>query len=151
DGKRVPLPRVFAEGLQAPHSTNLAPGKEVVLYEWNIHLLPKGATSKNLLTIRETGKFSLQCERVVGPTSGNPNHPNPTLDELASGKLELVVKDAEKVPEDKEEKEAFTAWGDEINGLQASLGFRPGEKRAYSHGETVKLVVRVRNVSKEDV
>ncbi len=31
------------------------------------------------------------------------------------------------------------------------MGFRPGEKRAYSHGETVKLVVRVRNVGNEDV
>jgi hypothetical protein len=28
------------------------------------------------------------------------------------------------------------------------LGFRPGEKRVYHHGETVKLVVRVRNVNK---
>jgi RNA polymerase sigma factor (sigma-70 family) len=51
----------------------------------------------------------------------------------------------------KQEKEAFTAWGKEVAGLQAGLGFRPGEKRAYSHGETVKLVVRVRNVGKEEV
>ncbi len=51
----------------------------------------------------------------------------------------------------KEEKEAFTAWGKEVGGLQAGLGFRPGEQRAYHHGETVKLVVRVRNVGKEAV
>jgi hypothetical protein len=31
------------------------------------------------------------------------------------------------------------------------LGFRPGEKRPYTHGETVNLVVRVRNVSKKEV
>jgi RNA polymerase sigma factor (sigma-70 family) len=49
------------------------------------------------------------------------------------------------------EKEAFTAWGKEIGGLQAGLGFRPGEHRAYHHGETVTLVVRVRNVGKEEV
>jgi RNA polymerase sigma factor (sigma-70 family) len=49
------------------------------------------------------------------------------------------------------DKEAFTAWGKEINGLQAGLGFRSGEKRVYSHGETVRLVVRVRNVGKEEV
>ncbi|HEV3445357.1 MAG TPA: TIGR03067 domain-containing protein [Gemmataceae bacterium] len=49
------------------------------------------------------------------------------------------------------EKEAFTAWGKEVGGLQAGLGFYPGQKRAYSHGETVKLVVRVRNVGKEEV
>jgi hypothetical protein len=29
------------------------------------------------------------------------------------------------------------------------LGFKAGEKRAYSHGETVTLVVRVRNVGKQ--
>jgi hypothetical protein len=31
------------------------------------------------------------------------------------------------------------------------LGYHPGQKRAYSHGETVKLVVRVRNVGKKKV
>jgi RNA polymerase sigma factor (sigma-70 family) len=54
-------------------------------------------------------------------------------------------------PPAKQEKEAFTVWGKEINGLQAGLGFRPGEKRAYTHGETVTLVVRVRNVGKAEV
>ena len=49
------------------------------------------------------------------------------------------------------DKEVFTAWGKEIGGLQAGLGFRPGERRAYRHGEEVTLVVRVRNVGKEEV
>jgi hypothetical protein len=31
------------------------------------------------------------------------------------------------------------------------LGFKPGEQRAFTHGETVTLVVRVRNVGKEAV
>src|SRR5262249_4701889 len=80
-----------------------------------------------------------------------------------TGKLELEVKEAEKLPEKKkDEKEVFTAWGKElvrrglhmgkeVDGLQAGLGFRPGEKRAYSHGETGKLVVRIRNVGKKEV
>lgn len=51
----------------------------------------------------------------------------------------------------KQEWEGFTAWGKEIGGLQAGLGYLPGQKRAYSHGETVTLVVRVRNVGNEDV
>jgi hypothetical protein len=42
------------------------------------------------------GKFSLQCERVVGPTLSIPNHPNPALGKLATAKLELEVKEAEK-------------------------------------------------------
>lgn len=54
-------------------------------------------------------------------------------------------------PEDEKEKEAFTAWGKEVRGLQAGLGFKPGEKRAYHTGETVTLVVRIRNVSKNQV
>jgi hypothetical protein len=76
---------------------------------------------------------------------------DPVLSKLATGKLELEVKEAEKLPEKKDDKEAMTAWGQEIRGLQAGLGFRPGEKRAYGHGETVTLVVRVRNVGKEEV
>ena len=50
-----------------------------------------------------------------------------------------------------EREEGFTAWGKEVGGLQAGLGYHPGQKRAYSHGETVRLVVRVRNVGKEEV
>ncbi len=54
-------------------------------------------------------------------------------------------------PKPEEEKEAFTAWGKEVGGLQAGLGYLPGEHRTYHIGETVALVVRVRNVSKEAV
>lgn len=50
-----------------------------------------------------------------------------------------------------QEKEAFTAWGKEVGGLQAGLGYKRGQKRAYRHGETLTLVVRVRNIGKEEV
>ncbi len=56
--------------------------------------------------------------------------------------------EGEKMPP---EKEAFTAWGKEVGGLQAGLGLLPGAKRDYQPGETVTLVVRVRNVSKQAV
>ena len=57
-----------------------------------------------------------------------------------------------KAPEKPErEKQPFTAWGTEVGGLQAGLGYDPGQKRAYRHGETVRLVLRVRNVSKKEV
>ena len=166
DGKEIPLPRYAAEGLQGAHSVTVAPGKEVVLYEWGFDLRPQGDSgNKGWLTIQGSGKFSLQCERIVGPTSANPNHPNPAMSKLATGKLELEIKEEAKGPQNqdqKQEKETFTAWGKEVggrglhmgkevDGLQAGLGFRPGEKRAYSHGETVKLVVRVRNVGKKEV
>lgn len=49
------------------------------------------------------------------------------------------------------EKVGFTAWGKEVGGLQAGLGFKAGEKRVYTHGEWATLVVRVRNVGKDEV
>jgi hypothetical protein len=58
---------------------------------------------------------------------------------------------AEKPVKQEKEKEGFTAWGKEAGGMQAGLGFRPGEHRAYTTGETVTLVVRVRNVGKKEV
>jgi hypothetical protein len=48
-------------------------------------------------------------------------------------------------------KEPFTAWGKEVGGLQAGLGLRPSDKRVYSYGDSVTLVIRVRNVSKKTV
>jgi RNA polymerase sigma factor (sigma-70 family) len=62
---------------------------------------------------------------------------------------EKPVKASPKLEE--KEEEAFTAWGEEVGGLQAGLGFRRGERRAYHIGETVTLVVRVRNVGKQTV
>ncbi len=48
-------------------------------------------------------------------------------------------------------RRADTEWGEAVGGVQAGLGFRPGEHRAYRHYETATLVVRVRNVGKEKV
>jgi RNA polymerase sigma factor (sigma-70 family) len=65
-------------------------------------------------------------------------------------KKPAAEKSVESAAKQEKEKETFTAWGKEVDGLQAGLSFRPGEKRPYTHGETVKLVVRVRNVSKKE-
>jgi len=48
-------------------------------------------------------------------------------------------------------KEPITAWGKEVGGLQAGLELRPGERRTYRYGETITLIIRVRNVGKEPV
>src|SRR5947209_18306043 len=66
-------------------------------------------------------------------------------------KKPTAEKPVEPAGKQEKEKEGFTAWGKEVGVLQAGLGFRPGEKRAYGHGETVTLVVRVRNVGKKQV
>jgi RNA polymerase sigma factor (sigma-70 family) len=97
DGKRVELPKFAAEGLHGPRSPVVAPGKEVDLYDWEFALRPaKWLGNDGVPSLYGTGKFSLQCDRVVGPTSANPNHPNPTMDRLATGKLDLEVTSAQK-------------------------------------------------------
>ncbi len=66
-------------------------------------------------------------------------------------KKPTAEKRVEPAARPEKEKGAFTAWGKEVGGLQAGLGLRPGEHRTYHHGETVTLVVRVRNVGNETV
>jgi hypothetical protein len=97
DGKLVQLQGPLAEGLHRPRSTKVAPGKVIELHEWKLDLMPatpRFGRNMRFSTLYGTGKFSVQCEQIVGPTSANPNHPNPTFKDLATGKVELEVKDA---------------------------------------------------------
>jgi hypothetical protein len=274
EGKPIQLPVGAAEGRHMPRSPKVGPGEEIDLFTWSFDLRPKGERGDTtyplargrdwvLASLQGTGKFTIHCERVVGPTTSNPNDPNPALSKLATGKLELEVKEAKKpekpdqekpdapreltvggwvVDEDgkpvdgavvtiqrktyakgaeqprteefgktqtdskgrfeiksltavreteprsgfhltfsapgmapdslgvgkgfdpkkeikitlkrkkeKEEKETPTAWGKEVGGLQAGVGVRAGEERPHTHGETIDLVVRVRNVGMEAV
>jgi len=82
-----------------------------------------------------TGATILNCCMAAGQDDKKP-------------RAEKSVKPAMKQEKD---KDIVTAWGKEVGGLQAGLEIRPGEHRAYRHGETVTLVVRVRNVGKEPV
>src|SRR5262249_50415730 len=138
--------------IHLPVEVTVAAGKEIELYELKPELKPASDNARNSTSaLHGTGTFQLQYDPVFGNSSLGGIKVNPTLSKLATGKLELEVKEPEKQPQKKEEKESFTAWGKEINGVQAGLGFRPGEKRAYSPGETVTIVLRVRNVGKEAV
>jgi hypothetical protein len=49
----------------------------------------------------------------------------------------------------KQRKEKVTAWGKEVDGVQVGIQF--GEDRVYKIGETVTLIVRLRNNGKKDV
>jgi hypothetical protein len=82
-----------------------------------------------------TGATIMTCRTAAGRDGEKPTAENPV----------------EPAAKQEKEKEGFTAWSNEVGGLQAGLGFHPGQKRADRHGETVKLVVRVRNVGKEQV
>src|SRR5262249_49745275 len=144
---------LFGSLVHIPVDVNLAPGKELELHDLKLKLAPASGsgdvTEVSPKTLSGKGTFQLQYDPVFGNSSAGGIKVNPTLSKLATGKLELEVKEAAKPPQ--KEKEGFTSWGKEVGGLQAGLGFRPGEKRAYSHGETVTLVVRVRNVGKEEI
>jgi RNA polymerase sigma factor (sigma-70 family) len=70
------------------------------------------------------------------------------------GRVLFVYERGKRRPNAKDQetkKEGFTAWGKEVGGLQAGLGFCPGEHRAYRHGEVVTLIMKVRNVGKKMV
>jgi RNA polymerase sigma factor (sigma-70 family) len=142
-GKLVPQPRYEAgERLHIPVEVNLAPGKEIELNELERELVPTSESGNDrFYSLYGTGKVSVQYERVLGNSSSGTITLDPALGKLATGKLELEIK-SEPPP---------AAWGKEVGGLQAGLGYLPGERRAYHHGETVKLVVWIRNVSKEEV
>jgi hypothetical protein len=104
---------------------------------------------EELWTLYGTGKFQIQYKDV--PVVGESRLGVPATT-YATGTLELEVKDADdKKPAGLAVKEAFTEWGKEVGGLQVGLGYKAGQKRAYTHGETVTLVVRIRNVGKDEV
>jgi hypothetical protein len=73
-----------------------------------------------------------------------------TSGEFKLWKLQTSLQPEAKPKKEKDQKDD-TAWGKAIGGLQAGLALRPDAKRVYHHGETITVVVKVRNVSKETV
>jgi RNA polymerase sigma factor (sigma-70 family) len=67
---------------------------------------------------------------------------------LATGVVPFKVMDPERVTKAGREDEKV-AWGKEVSGLQAGLVLK--DARPYRQGETVTVVVRVRNIGKEEV
>lgn len=109
-----------------------------------------------ILGVLAAGATALTCHAAWGQDGKKPpaekvggqDEKKPAAEKVG----ELVGNPAEKkAAEPPEAKKTFTAWGEKIDGLQAGLGFHPGEQRVYRTGETVKLVVRVRNVGKTEV
>jgi RNA polymerase sigma factor (sigma-70 family) len=143
EGRPYPRPTIINDfGEQTPVQLTLAPGKESDLYTLKLALRPVSEKeNRNAMEIYGTGKFQIQETGLLGNCWTGTTRINTAFSGMFSGKLELEVK----------ENERFTAWGKEINGLQAGLGFRSGAERVYRHGETVTLVLRLRNVGKETV
>ena len=97
EDKPVQLSSVISFWVQVPVEVNLAPGKEIELYEWKPELSPARDSGKaKFSTLYGTGKFHVQYERVFGNSSSRTIPLDPALSKLATGKLELEVKGTEK-------------------------------------------------------
>ena len=68
DGDGKPVPQrlgIRAEGFHIPKEVNLAPRKEIELYELKLDLRPASESGNNRFsTLYGTGKYSVQYERV---------------------------------------------------------------------------------------
>jgi RNA polymerase sigma factor (sigma-70 family) len=54
-------------------------------------------------------------------------------------------------PQGKDERADDIAWGAKGHGLQAGIGFRPGDQTTYEIGQSVTFVVYLRNVSDKKI
>jgi hypothetical protein len=128
----VYMPPSF-RGYAVPTKRVLKPGETITLYNPEVAVESEALTRlQGLIRVEtpticvEPGKYKIAYGGMI------QSHRT-----LTTGTVEFEVKDQ-------------VAWGKEVGGLQAGLGYK-SEKRAYRIGETVTLVVRVRNVGKEAV
>ena len=139
EGKGIRPGGIDFFAVHLPVDVNLAPGKELELHDLKLKLAPArgngDVTEVSPEHLNGKGTFQIQYEQLAAASI------DPNLAKLATGKLELEVKEAEKLPEKGEEegglhrlgqKVGGLHMGKEVDGLQAGLGFRPGEKRAYT-------------------
>jgi RNA polymerase sigma factor (sigma-70 family) len=63
----------------------------------------------------------------------------------------LDIRDMGKSDLLEEAKEAFTAWGKEVDGLQMGLALLPKDTHTVRQGEKAKFAVKLRNVGKADI
>ena len=62
---------------------------------------------------------------------------------LSTGAVQFEVKDTKPAAE--------IAWGDEVNGLQAGIGFTSDVRKIYRVGEKIAFLVKLRNPGREAV
>ncbi len=126
--------------------TNLPGNREPVSKEFQLQGTDAGRTIPIELELKSDQKevFLQFTQFTPSSSSGPSNTPKPDRPELQDGAKRPSARAVE-------EKSTYTAWGPEIGGLQAGLGFLAGQKRTYRQGETAKVVIRIRNVGKENV
>jgi hypothetical protein len=110
EGKPVPQPKILPDiGERTPGVVELAPGKEIVLHEFNRRFLPAGkaggddAWKKPYTLYYGAGKIGIRYDQVFGsPEMGVPGWKlDPGLSTLATGTLETEVIDTGDDAEDR--------------------------------------------------
>jgi RNA polymerase sigma factor (sigma-70 family) len=132
DGEGKPVP--FAYGVfdlaaaHLPVDVNLAPGKEIELYELKLDLRPASESGKAMIsTLYGTGKFQIQYERVLGNSSAGQIKLDSALSKLATGKLELEIKAEPPAADDEkaEKNDARTSLAGAIKALNTKASHDP--------------------------
>jgi|GEM_PF-1875446 len=149
-GKKMPVDaiqlfklRVVIKGNKMFETTMTPDGRDVPEREWTF-VLDEKASPKSIDATRgedkqigiygfEDGKLKI-CMDQTGK-----NRPTTFETEKGTAQRCLIL----------QKEEMFTAWGKEVDGVQ--IGIRLGENRVYQVGETVTLVLRLRNNGKERV
>ena len=118
-------------GYTVPIKRTLKPGETITLYNPEVAVESEDRAKQlgEMLVYTPTicvapGKYKIAYGGMI------QSHPK-----LATGTVEFEVKDQ-------------VAWGKEVDGVQ--IGVQLGEQRVYAVGETVTLVVRLRNNGKKD-
>jgi RNA polymerase sigma factor (sigma-70 family) len=143
DGKAVPIKAMTVWGFLRQRFVE--PGNEVDLANLTLALRPAtDRANEAAWTLYGTGRFQIRYSLKDAVGEVRLGSPGTTL---TSGKQELEIKEPGQGNLDKG-RDASTAWGQEVGGLQAGLAYPAGQGRSYRPGETVTLVVRVRNVGK---
>lgn len=127
-------------------SARVAALTEGVLKTMFVSKLKAALSVVGILAVMATGATLLSYRTAAGQEEKKPTAAKPVEQPAKQG-----LKLAALPPKVEKEMEQLTAWGKEVGGLQAGLGYEHGEKRVHRPGQTVKLFVRVRNVGKEVV
>ena len=124
-GELKQLGRVIAFGVHIPVEVKLAAGKENELYELKLYLGTGSEEGKPKYPyIFGTGKFQVQYEKVLGNSSSGSIKVAPVLSKLATGKLELEVKEPAADPpktETPKGADAAAPFRDKLAELDAKI------------------------------
>ena len=137
DGKGKPVPfdsSITAFGLPQPQKVDLAPGKEIELYELRLVVRPASCwQQRGSLRVYGTGKVWFQYERSWQLPTGRSV--DPSLSKLATGKLELEIKSEVKTPQKPEQEPA--ANGEIVGQLLDATTGKPVEGATIACGAIV--------------